>query len=99
MPERYVRQPIVVEAMQVNVENVKELAEWCEAIQTVTIRVGEPAVLISFKGPKPMMAAPVGSYIVKEPNGEFRLYPRGVFQHLHLPEKHWDTDIWPSYDH
>lgn len=99
MPERYVRQPIAVEAVQVKVENVRDILDWCDAIQATTIRVGEPAIIFAFKSPKPMLQAPIGSYIVKEPTGEFRLYTKEAFQHIHLPEAHWDTDVWPAYDH
>ena len=70
--KKYRKKPVEIEAIQLNVHNVREVAEWCGADFGYTFGSTEPDAL-DIHTLEGTMAAHIGDYIIKGVQGEF--YP------------------------
>lgn len=70
--KKYRKKPVTIEAIQLNIHNVREVAEWCGADFGYTFGSTEPDSLYisTLEG---VMEADPGDYIIKGVQGEF--YP------------------------
>ena len=71
-PKKYRKKPVAVEAIQLNIHNVRKVAEWCGADLGYTFGSIEPDALRihTLEG---TMAAYIDDYIIRGVAGEF--YP------------------------
>lgn len=71
-PKKYRKKPVAVEAIQLNIHNVRKVAEWCGADLGYTFGSIEPDALHihTLEG---TMAAYIDDYIIRGVAGEF--YP------------------------
>jgi hypothetical protein len=84
VPGIYIRKPVEVEAIRVSLDNVKELVEWCGAIQSVLWVGKEPQVVLTLK--RGSIRATLGWWIVKNPEGKFLLLSPEEFKSQHNPK-------------
>ena len=70
--KKYRKKPVTIEAIQLNIHNVREVAEWCGADLGYTFGSTEPDALHihTLEG---AMAAHIDDYIIRGVHGEF--YP------------------------
>lgn len=71
-PKKYRKKPVIIEAVQLNTHNVREVAKWSNADLGYTFGSTEPDALhiYTLEG---AMAAHIGDYIIRGVAGEF--YP------------------------
>ena len=70
--KKYRKKPVTIEAVQLNIHNVREVAAWCGADWGYTFGSTEPDAL-DIHTLEGTMAAYIGDYIIKGVQGEF--YP------------------------
>lgn len=88
---RYVRtdtaHPATVDAVQVpdgeDREEVERLHEWCEANDFHLWESSDEGIVVHCS-PEPLLAPP-GTWVVKSPNGRFRLVGAYAFSSLYTP--------------
>jgi hypothetical protein len=79
--ETYQRRPLYVEAVQINNENIYDIAKWCEGDLRTQRQSGKKFIQLTVIGPKePMqMRAAVGSWILKSDQG-FKIFSDQAFK-------------------
>ena len=74
----YRKKPVVIEAMQLNVENKDEVAEWCEG-------VADTSGGVYIKTLEGEMHASEGDFVIKGVNGEFYPCKPDIFEKTYEP--------------
>jgi hypothetical protein len=77
--------------MRVTLDNVRELMDWCGAIQAVKWVGKEPQINLTLKGGT--ILATIGSWIVKNPEGKFYLMSSEQFKAQHNPKLEADDFV------
>lgn len=86
--KKYTSAPIIVDAVQVTAENMKEVAAWCEGvIKSETLKKG-PTPYISVNVLRPSTARQAKAYVgdwVSKHNESYKVYTRNAFDRCYLP--------------
>ena len=82
--QKFRRKPIEVEAVQLTVENIGEVAKWCNGCVKEMGR-GPRQMAIDIPSPEGGLRALIGDWIIKGVNGEFELYWSDVFDANYEP--------------
>lgn len=87
MPKKYVKKPILVEAIQFTRESLKELGEWASTgKRTLGMRVDcDQQLTLTVYTPEGKMTAKLGDYIIKGVRGEFYPCDREIFEETYEP--------------
>lgn len=79
--EKYVRKPFYVDAVQVDVDNMEEISEWCDGTLFTNTGTGSSHIQVPVIHPIPerQTYARVGDWVLSSPKG-FKVYTDRAFQ-------------------
>lgn len=106
----YIRKPFTVTAVEVTLENINEVAEWCkgtvvmETVRMLGTETKLPVIKLKGQGDSrgKEFSATLGCYVV-ELKGAFRIYKQVQFfqsfeQKVVLQEDKADDEVWTSIE-
>jgi hypothetical protein len=80
-PNRYMKKPIVIEAMQYDGSNFYDVIRWVEdCARLARLSPNENIIIETLGG---VMICPPGHYIIKGIDGEFRPLEKSVFERIY----------------
>lgn len=78
MIKAYRKKPVMISAVQLTAENIKEVADWCNGqVRKSILRGGKHIEIQTFEG---KMAACIGDYVIKGIKGEFYPCKSDIFE-------------------
>lgn len=78
-PTRYRKRPVVIEAMQLEIDNADDVAKWCDGSVHTEVIADSLSVAIDITTLEGVMRADVGDYIICGVQGEFYPCKPGIF--------------------